>query len=181
MGQAPTNLAAAASNPLLPNGTFFAELIIFVIVLVVMWRFVVPPIAQVLRERSERLAKTAEERQEAMRKLADADKRYNDALADARRKAGDIRGEARVEGQHTVDELRTQVQTEVDATRQRTEADLAEQRQRALRELQGDIGSLSTALAGRIVGADLPSGGRQSATVAAFLDGLATRGDGDGR
>ncbi len=179
MATSTTNLAAA-NNPLLPNGTFFAELIIFVIVLLIMWRFIVPPISKALQERADRVAKTAQERQEAMRKLAEADKRHDDALADARRKAGDIRGEARVEGQQLQDELRAQVQAEVDTARQRTEAELAEQRERALRELQGDIGSLSTALAGRIVGTEVSADGRQSPTVAAFLDGLATKGDVDG-
>jgi F-type H+-transporting ATPase subunit b len=170
-----TNLAQA-NNPLLPNGTFFVELIIFVIVLIVMWRFIVPPIVKALQDRADRVAKTAQERQDATERLAAADARYEEALTAARREAGEIRAEARTEGQQVIEELRGRASGEVDGIRQRTEAELAEQRERALRELQGHIGSLSTALAGRVVGVDLPADGRQAETVAAFLDGLGTRG-----
>jgi F-type H+-transporting ATPase subunit b len=172
-----TNLAAA-NNPLLPNGTFFVELIIFVIVLIVMWRFIVPPIVKALQDRADRVARTAQERQEATEKLAAAETRYEEALTAARREAGEIRAEARADGQRTIDELRGRVNEEVDGIRRQSEADLAEQRERALRELQGHIGSLSTALAGRVVGVELPADGRQAETVAAFLDGLGARGQG---
>jgi F-type H+-transporting ATPase subunit b len=173
-----TSNLAAPPNPLLPNGTFFAELIIFAIVLLVMWRFIVPPIMKALQERSDRVAKTTEERQEATEKLTAAENRYEEALTAARREAGQIRAEARADGQRVIDELRGRASDEVDGIRQRSEADLAEQRERALRELQGDVGSLSTALAGRVVGTELPADGRQAETVAAFLDGLSTRGQG---
>jgi F-type H+-transporting ATPase subunit b len=172
-----TNLAS--TNPLLPNGTFFVELIIFVIVLFVMWRFIVPPIVKAMQDRADRVAKTAQERHEATQKLAEAEARYEEALKEARTKAGDIRAEARAEGQKVIDELRAQVEQEVGAVRTRTEAELATQRETALRELQGHIGPLSVTLASRVVGADVSADGGQSRTVAAFLEGLTTRGDAD--
>ncbi len=53
----------AGENFLLPNGTFFAELLIFVTVLGVIWRFVIPPINRAMEEREARVAKTeADER-----------------------------------------------------------------------------------------------------------------------
>lgn len=169
-----TNLAAT-NNPLLPNGTFFVELIIFVIVLIVMWRFIVPPVVKTLQERADRVAKTAEERQEATDKLAAADARFDEALTAARREAGEIRAEARADGQRVIDELRGRAGQEVEGIRLESDGALAEQRERALRELQGHIGSLSTALAGRVVGVELPADRRQAETVAAFLDGLGAR------
>ena len=47
------------SNFLVPNGTFFVVLIIFLIVLGVIGTFVVPPITKVLRERDAMVTKTA--------------------------------------------------------------------------------------------------------------------------
>ena len=55
----------AAGNLLIPNGTFIVELIIFAIVLVIMWRFVVPPIVKALQDRADRVARTASEREQA--------------------------------------------------------------------------------------------------------------------
>lgn len=150
-----TNLAAPA-NPLVPNGTFFVELIIFLIVLFVMWRYILPPILTAMQERADRVRRTAEERQEAMDKLAAAEQRYSEALAGARAEAGEIRGEARTEGQRVLSELRGQAEQEANAIRERGAAELAWQRERAMRELQPHVNGLAAALAGRIVGADVP-------------------------
>jgi F-type H+-transporting ATPase subunit b len=171
-----TNLAAAPNNPLLPNGTFFVELIIFVIVLWIMWRFIVPPVVKAMQDRADRVALTAKQRQEAIDKLAEADARYRGSLAEARKQAGDIRDEARIDGQRVLDELRAQATEQADAIRARSKADLAAQREVVLRELHGHIGELSTALADRVVGAPLPANGRHAETVAAFLDGLTVGG-----
>ena len=47
------------SNFLIPNGTFFFVLLIFLIVLGVIAKWVVPPVSKVLAEREAMLAKTA--------------------------------------------------------------------------------------------------------------------------
>jgi F-type H+-transporting ATPase subunit b len=165
----------AAGNLLLPNGTFVVELIIFLIVLFVMWRFVVPPIVKAMQERADRVATTAKEQEAATARLAEAETRYETELAEARKKAGDIRAESRAEGQRALAELRAQATEEVEAVRRRGDAEMSAQRERALRELQGHIGELSIALASRIVGAELPATGRSAETVASFMDGLNAR------
>lgn len=172
-----TQYLAASTNPLLPDGTFIVELLIFIVVLIIMWRAILPPILKALQERADRVTKTAEQRQEATDKLAAAEARYEEALKDARKEAGDIRGEARVEGQQTLDEVRTQANTEVAAIRRRADEELAEQRERAMRELHGHIGELGVALAGRIVGEDVSGSGRQAETVTTFLDGITAKGE----
>jgi len=41
----------AAGNFLVPNGTFIAELLAFLIVLGVLWRYVVPPVSKAMNDR----------------------------------------------------------------------------------------------------------------------------------
>ncbi len=53
------------SNFLIPNGTFFFVLLIFLIVLGVIAKWVVPPISKVLREREEMVHKTTEDNRRA--------------------------------------------------------------------------------------------------------------------
>src|SRR6187431_1669951 len=91
------------SNFLIPNGTFIVELIIFLIVLGVIGKFVVPPISKVLREREELLAKTVEDNHQAAREIADADAAYAEELGGARAEASRIREEGRAEGQAVLD------------------------------------------------------------------------------
>ena len=73
------------SNFLLPNGTFFFVLLIFLIVLGVIAKWVVPPISKVLREREAMLHKTAEDN----RRAADNSRRRRGRLpqGDGRRAA----------------------------------------------------------------------------------------------
>ena len=49
------------SNFLVPNGTFFVVLIIFLIVLGVIGKWVVPPVSKVLRERDAMVKHTVED------------------------------------------------------------------------------------------------------------------------
>lgn len=91
------------SNFLVPNGTFFVVLIIFLIVLGVIGKWVVPPISQVLHEREDMLRKTAEDNRRAAQLRAAADADYLKVMAQARREATDVREEARAEGRRIVE------------------------------------------------------------------------------
>ncbi|WP_068278947.1 F0F1 ATP synthase subunit B [Aldersonia kunmingensis] len=142
------------TNFLIPNGTFFVELIIFLIVLGVIVKFVVPPISKVLSEREELLAKTAEDNHQAARELADADAAYKEELGGARAEASRIREEGRAEGQAVLDEMRDQAKQESDAIAQRASAELQEQGRQIAQELQGRVGPLSETLANRVLGVE---------------------------
>jgi F-type H+-transporting ATPase subunit b len=174
------DVLAAGNNFLLPNGTFFVELIIFLIVLLVIWRFVLPPIQKAMAERHDMLQRQLDESRQAAEKFEAARTKYAEELAQARAESNRIRDEARAEGQRILDEHREQAQAEISAVLLRGEEQLTAQREQVLSELREAIPSLSTALAGRVVGEDVTAEGRQ-ATVDAFLAELGTgqtrRGD----
>src|ERR1700690_3093925 len=102
MGDMSAVVLAAASqaegNFLLPNGTFFVVLIIFLIVLGVIGTFVVPPISKVLKERDNMVTKTAADNKKSAEQFAAAQEDYESAMSDARVKASAARDEARAEG-----------------------------------------------------------------------------------
>jgi F-type H+-transporting ATPase subunit b len=156
------NLAAGSNIFLFPNGTFFVELIIFVIVLLVMGWYVAPAVGKALREREEMVHREAKESQAAQEKLTAAEQRFAEALAEARSESARIRDNARAEGQQHLDELRERASQEAtELSRQASEA-LAAQREQAMRELQPHVRELASTLAGRVVGTDIPvSEGRQ--------------------
>ncbi len=85
--------AGGQSNFLLPNGTFFAVLIIFLITLGVIWKWVVPPVSKVLAEREAMLAKTAADSRKSAEQVAAAQADYDQAMAGARTEASAIRDE----------------------------------------------------------------------------------------
>ncbi|MGH3900417.1 MAG: F0F1 ATP synthase subunit B [Pseudonocardiaceae bacterium] len=167
------NLAAPGGDIfLIPNATFFVELVIFLIVLGVVWRYVVPPVKRAMVERQEMVRRQIEESQQARTQLAEAQTRYSEALAEARVEAAKIRETARVDAQAIKDEMRQQAEQEVARIRQRGEEQLANQREQVVRELRGELGKLAVTLAGRIVGESVADDARRAGTVDRFLDEL---------
>jgi F-type H+-transporting ATPase subunit b len=161
-----------ASNFLLPDATFIAELVAFLIILGVLGRYVYPFIQKAMRERQAMIQKQVEDAEEAKTKLAEAEKAYQNALHEARTEAAQIRENARAEAQRTVEELRTQATEEQQRIVQRGEEQLAMQRSSIVRELRGEIGTLAVELAEKIVDQRLTDEANVSSTVDAFLAGL---------
>ena len=157
---------------LIPNATFFVELVIFLIVLGVLWRYAVPPVKRAMDERQNMIRRQIEESQQASKRLAEAEARYSRALAEARVEAAKIRETARADAQEIKDEMRQQTEQEVARIRQRGEEQLATQRDSVIRELRGEIGTLAVTLAGRIVGESVADDARRAGTVDRFLDEL---------
>jgi F-type H+-transporting ATPase subunit b len=159
----------AAGNFLLPNGTFIGELVIFAIVLVVIWRLVLPPVQKALKDREDMVRKEAEQSRQATERFDQAEAKYHEALAEARAESAAIRDTARAEGQRILDEMRERAQTEADQIVQRGDEQLAAQRAQVVAELRTHVGELSTVLAGRVVGGQLPAKVRSGANVDRIL------------
>src|SRR5947208_1033561 len=94
------------SNFLIPNGTFFVVLAIFLIVLGVIGTFVMPPITKVLNERENMVTKTLADNKKSAEQFAAAQSDYEKAMSEARVKASAARDEARAKGLQALDEMR---------------------------------------------------------------------------
>ena len=96
------------SNFLVPNATFFVELIAFLIMLFVLGKYVVPPINRAMTARQEAIRKEFADLEEAEADARKAEKEYKDQLADARHEAAKIRENAREQGAAIIAEMRKQ-------------------------------------------------------------------------
>lgn len=152
---------AESSNFLIPNGTIIVEFVIFLIVLFVIWRFVVPPIRDALATRHAMVQRTLDENNKAAEQFAAAERKHAEALADARTESTKIRNAARTEGQRALDEARQAASADVADIQRRGEAQLDQRREEIVGELRSHVGALSTSLASRVVGEDVtPAAGR---------------------
>jgi F-type H+-transporting ATPase subunit b len=158
-----------ASNFLVPNATFFAELVAFLIILGVLGKYVLPPVQKAMRDRQQIINKQIEDSEAARRRLAEAEAEYGRALTEARTQAAQIRDNARVEAQRIVDEMYARAQEESARIVARGEELLAKQRQATVRELRAELGTLAVELAGKIVEESLTDEARHRATVDRFL------------
>jgi F-type H+-transporting ATPase subunit b len=145
----------AEGNFLVPNGTFFVELIIFLIVLGVIGTFVVPPISKVLKERDNMVTKTAADNKKSAEQFAAAQGDYEKAMTAARVKASAARDEARAEGRKVVDEQRGRAEEQVSSTLQDAAEQLKREGDAVAADLRTRVEGLSTTLASRILGVEI--------------------------
>lgn len=159
----------AQNNFLIPNATILAELVAFLVILAVLYRFVVPPVQRAMRQRDEVIRTQFEEAEQARERSVEAEATYRKALNEARAEAAQIRESARAEGQRILDGLRATAQREADRTAEEGRRRLAADRESILRELRVEMGTVAVDLAGRVVGESLAEEARRAGTVAAFL------------
>ena len=161
-----------SQNFLLPNGTFFFELILFVVVFFLLAKFVVPPIRKAMEDRAERVRQTQRDREEADEQYRAAENKHAEVLAEARNEASSIRDEARATAREQAAEQRAQAEREISEVRERGERELAEQRSRAEGDLQEKLPDLSRTLAERILGRSLSDDGSARSTTESYVRSL---------
>jgi F-type H+-transporting ATPase subunit b len=143
------------SNFLIPNATFFVELLIFLIVLGVIGTFVVPPIMKVLNERENMVTKTLADNKKSAEQFAAAEEDYEKAMSSARTEASAARDDARAEGRRILDEMRTRAEEQVSTTLQEAADQLKREGDEVAADLRARVDSTSTTLANRILGVEI--------------------------
>ncbi|OBJ50780.1 F0F1 ATP synthase subunit B [Mycobacterium asiaticum] len=143
------------SNFLIPNGTFFFVLAIFLIVLGVISKFVVPSILKVLREREAMVAKTQADNKKSSEQFAAADADYEEAMKEARLEAGSYRDNARIDGPKTVEDARARAEQQVAESLAQANEQLKRERDAVEMDLRANVGAMSATLASRILGVDV--------------------------
>jgi F-type H+-transporting ATPase subunit b len=168
--------AVAAGNFLLPNATFIVELIAFVIILGLLWRYVLPPVQRAMSERQELIRTQLEESRQARERMQKAEEEYRRAVEQNREEIARIREDAHRQAQRVIEEARDHAREEATRVAQRAEQDLAAARERTFNDLRAEIGGLGVELASRIVGEALKQDARQRRLVDRFLAELAEGG-----
>jgi len=161
-----------ADNFLVPNGTFFVELIAFALLLFLLAKYVIPPINRAMTARQDAIREQFAELDEAKSEASAAEEEFKAQIADARHEAARIREEAREQGAAIIAEMREQAQAEAARIVEHAHTQIEADRKSAAASLRGEVGTLATTLAGRIVGESLDDEARQSRVVDRFLSEL---------
>jgi F-type H+-transporting ATPase subunit b len=165
-------VAAKTNNFLIPNGTFFFEWIVFILVLIFLARKVVPRITKMIDERQATIAKQFEDAEAAKTRLEAAEKEYTEALAETRREASRLREQAQAERADIVEEARSEAQARVEEMLAAAAERVATERQQAILALRNEIGELAMTLSERIVHDSLRRDARQRKLVEDFIAGV---------
>lgn len=151
---------------------FISELVGFVVVLFVLYRYVWPVLKKMMDERQELISRQVQEAEDAEKALAEAKRRHDSAVAEAEQEASRIRDDARSDATRIREELQEQAEQDVARIKQRGEEQLAAERDAKTRGLRAEVGGLSMQLAQRLIAESMESEDQKRASVDGFLDDL---------
>ncbi|MGD0055136.1 MAG: F0F1 ATP synthase subunit B [Acidimicrobiales bacterium] len=145
----------AESIFLIPNGTFFVELIVVLVILILMTRYILPPLNKAIEGRQEKIRSSLEMAEQARAEAAAAGDERQKVLAQARDQAREIVASA----QATADQVRAEAggrgQQEYERIVASAIAEVETARQRAVDEASARIGEIVFDLVTKIVGREV--------------------------
>ncbi|HEY5263038.1 MAG TPA: F0F1 ATP synthase subunit B [Acidimicrobiales bacterium] len=151
----------ATSVFLLPNGTFFIELATVVVILLLMTKYILPPLNKALESRQEKIRESLAAADAAKAEAAAAGDERAQLLTAARDQAREIVSAA----QATSDQVRAEAvgrgQVEYDRILANANAEVDTARQRAIDEASARIGEVVFDLVNQIVGREVDESSHQ--------------------
>lgn len=166
-------LAAAGEGETMPLIPHWEELvfglIMFAILFWVVAKKVAPNLEKAYEERHAAIEGGIAQAENAQAEAEAAKAQYEAQLAEARAEAAKIREDARAEGAAIVAEMRGQAQDEANRITESAHKQIEAERQQASVSLRGEVGRLSTDLAGRIVGHELQDSSSRQGLIDRFL------------
>jgi F-type H+-transporting ATPase subunit b len=145
----------ATSNFLVPNGTFIVELVIFLLLLAVLAKWIIPPINRAMDARLERIERNISEAEEAKRKARELEEQYQKTLEQGRAEARALKDEAVKIGEQLRAELRQQGEDEYRRFLERANQDIDASTRRAAEQLRTELAGLVMAVVEKVLGEGL--------------------------
>jgi F-type H+-transporting ATPase subunit b len=141
-----------APNPILPetNEIVWGGLA-FVVLLFLMWKFGLPPVRKMMKDREERIRADLERAEQARVEAEQSLEQYRQQLAEARNDALRIVEEARGDAERLRRERVEAVEGEIAELRVRATEDVRLATERAMSDLRGKVAELSIELAEKVV------------------------------
>ena len=126
------------------NGTLIAQLLIFLVMVGVLYRFAWGPLLRILNERRERIQQGVEATERAKRELEEARREAQTILDRIAKQAEDLRRE-----------LEAKAREQAEGLIAKARAEIQQERAKAVEDLREQVADLAVMAAGRIIGESL--------------------------
>ena len=133
------------------NATLFAQLIVFLILVVFTIKFVWPPIVKALDERANKIAEGLAAAERGKSDAKQAEKRVAETLAEGRQQVAELVANADKRAAQIVEEARTQASEEAARIVAQARAEVETEANRARETLREQVGSLAVKGAEKIL------------------------------
>lgn len=142
-------------------GFLVAQIVNFLILLIVLQKWVYPRVLNMLEQRRERIKASMEEAAEAERKAALAEEEYQKRIDEARREADSIIRRATEQAEQVRQDILAKAHEEARELRQRAEDEIAAQRVQALIGMREQVADLAILAASKVIGHSLDEDGHR--------------------
>ena len=136
---------------MIPNITLVIQGLAFFAVVLLVMKFIWPPIIAAIEERQAKIAEGLSQAEKARKELADADARVADEIKKARAEAAAIIDKAHAQAAQIVDKARQDAIVEATKQKAIAAADIEAQAHKAREELRTKVASLAVAGAEKIL------------------------------
>jgi len=143
-------------------GYLLVQIIAFIVIYVLLSRFMYDPLVRVLSERRARIAKGLEDAAAAANARRNAESEAEKVLAAARAEAQKVIEEARGRGEELAKAIQADAQADAEKARADSVTRANEERDRQLADLRGQVASISIAVAQRLIGEALDAKKQQA-------------------
>jgi F-type H+-transporting ATPase subunit b len=148
-------LASDPAGLLTLNGTFFAELIAFILMVIVLGRYAYPRIMQAATERETKIEAGLRAAQEAEERLSKVQVQVEQTLEEARTQAREILNRSHQEATADAAEVLAKARADAEALIERARGEIAAERDRAIQDLRAEVATLVVDATQRLLGAEI--------------------------
>jgi F-type H+-transporting ATPase subunit b len=147
--------ASSSSNFLVPDGTFIAEFIAFLLIVAVIAKWILPPLNKAMQARQEEIRTSLAAAETARTEAAEASHQRQETLDEARRQAREIVAAANKAAERINAQAEERGRLEYDRLVARADAEIAGARQRAVDEVSSKVGALVISVARQVIGREI--------------------------
>ena|ERR1700733_13071799 len=138
---------------LTPNGTFFAELIAFILMILILGKYAYPRIIKAATERENKIEAGLKAAAESEERLANVRVEVEKTLEEARTQARDILNRAHQEATADAAEVLAKARADAEALIERARTEIAGERDRAIQDLRAEVAKMVVSASERVLGA----------------------------
>ncbi len=144
-----------ASIFLVPNGTFIIELVVSIILILAIYKWVLPPINEAMKKRQEQIRTSLEAADQAKADAEAADDERRNVLEQARQQAREIVATANRTAEQVRTDAQARGQNEYERIVGNADVEIALARQRAVEEAASRMGEVVMEVVERIIGREV--------------------------
>src|SRR5580692_6528830 len=144
-----------ASIFLVPNGTFIIELVVSILLILAIYKWVLPPINEAVKKRQEQIRTSLEAADQARADAEAADDERRNVLEQARQQAREIVATANRTAEQVRTDMQARGQAEYDRIVGNADVEIALARQRAVEEAASRMGEIVMEVVERVIGREV--------------------------